>query len=125
MTRPFLFAHECLSSWASTLSHRLEGMGTVFLDVYISGGRFIPGRHRKRICICKFSDHNALKLELNHNKMFGRTSNTWRLRTILLKMKGSARKKLLPIHYQLNIIQHSTKAQCHFLIHQVTKDYWA
>ena len=33
---------------------------------------------------CVFSDHNALKLELNHKK-FGRTSNTWRLRTILLK----------------------------------------
>ena len=33
---------------------------------------------------CIFSDHNALKLELNHNKKFGRTSNTWRLRTILL-----------------------------------------
>ena len=26
-----------------------------------------------------------MKLELNHNKKFGRTSNTWRLRTILLK----------------------------------------
>uniref|UniRef100_A0A8C0RFD3 RNA-directed DNA polymerase n=1 Tax=Canis lupus familiaris TaxID=9615 RepID=A0A8C0RFD3_CANLF len=36
---------------------------------------------------CIFSDHNALKLELNHNKKFGRTSNTWRLRTILLKDK--------------------------------------
>ena len=34
---------------------------------------------------CRFSDHNALKLELNHNKRFGKTSNTWRLRTILLK----------------------------------------
>ena len=34
---------------------------------------------------CIFSGHNALKLELNHNKKFGRTSNTWRLRTILLK----------------------------------------
>ena len=34
---------------------------------------------------CIFSDHNALKLELNPNKKFGRTSNTWRLRTILLK----------------------------------------
>ena len=28
-----------------------------------------------------------MKLELNHNKKFGRTSNTWRLRTILLKDK--------------------------------------
>ena len=34
---------------------------------------------------CIFSDHNALILELNHNKKFGRTSNMWRLRTILLK----------------------------------------
>ena len=33
---------------------------------------------------CIFSDHNALKLELNHNK-FGRISSTWRLRTTLLK----------------------------------------
>ena len=27
----------------------------------------------------------ALKLELNHTKKFGRNSNTWRLKTILLK----------------------------------------
>ena len=33
---------------------------------------------------CIFSDHNALKLELNQKK-FGRNSNTGRLRTILLK----------------------------------------
>ena len=34
---------------------------------------------------CIFSDHNALKLELNHKKKFGRISNTWRLKNILLK----------------------------------------
>ena len=34
---------------------------------------------------CTFSDHNALKLELNHKKKFGRNSNTWRLKSILLK----------------------------------------
>ena len=34
---------------------------------------------------CIFSDHNAVKLELNHKKKFGRISNMWRLRTILLK----------------------------------------
>ena len=32
-----------------------------------------------------FSDHNALKLELNHKKKFGRISNTWMVRTIRLK----------------------------------------
>ena len=31
-----------------------------------------------------FSDHHALKLELNHKKKYGRISNTWRLTTILL-----------------------------------------
>ena len=34
---------------------------------------------------CIFSDHNALKIELNHEKKFGRNSNTWRLKSILLK----------------------------------------
>ena len=34
---------------------------------------------------CIFSDHNALKLELNQKKKFGRNSNTWRLKTNLLK----------------------------------------
>ena len=34
---------------------------------------------------CIFSDHNALKLELNHKEKFGRNSNTWKLRTTLLK----------------------------------------
>ena len=34
---------------------------------------------------CIFSDHNALKLELNHKRKFGKNSNTWRLRSILLK----------------------------------------
>ena len=32
-----------------------------------------------------FSDHNALKLELNHKKKFGRNSNTWKLKATLLK----------------------------------------
>ena len=34
---------------------------------------------------CIFSDHNALKVKLNHKNKFGRNSNTWRLKSILLK----------------------------------------
>jgi len=34
---------------------------------------------------CIFSDHNALKLELNHKRKVGKNSNTWRLKSILLK----------------------------------------
>lgn len=37
------------------------------------------------IILCIFSDHNALKLELNHKRKFGRNTNTWRLKGILLK----------------------------------------
>ena len=37
---------------------------------------------------CIFSDCNALKLELNHNKKFGRISNMRKLRIILLKGIG-------------------------------------
>ena len=32
-----------------------------------------------------FSDHNAMKLEINHKKKFGKSPNAWRLKNILLK----------------------------------------
>ncbi|XP_072608843.1 ubiquitin thioesterase otulin isoform X5 [Vulpes vulpes] len=60
--------------------------GTFSRIDHILGHRSGLNRYQKiGIVPCIFSDHNALKLELNHNKKFGRTSNTWRLRTILLK----------------------------------------
>ena len=40
---------------------------------------------KTEIIPCIFSDHKTLKLELNHKEKFGRYSNTWRLRTILLR----------------------------------------
>jgi len=33
---------------------------------------------------CTFSDHNAMKLEVNHQKILGKTTNTWRLKNMLL-----------------------------------------
>uniref|UniRef100_A0A8C0RHN3 RNA-directed DNA polymerase n=1 Tax=Canis lupus familiaris TaxID=9615 RepID=A0A8C0RHN3_CANLF len=60
--------------------------GTFSRIDHILGHKSGLNRYQKiGIIPCIFSDHNALKLELNHNKKFGRTSNTWRLRTILLK----------------------------------------
>ena len=32
-----------------------------------------------------FSEHNTMKLEINPKKIFGKTTNTWRLKTMLLK----------------------------------------
>lgn len=34
---------------------------------------------------CIFSDHNALKFELNHKRKFGKNSKMWRLKIILLR----------------------------------------
>ena len=60
--------------------------GTFSRIDHILGHKFHLNRYQKiQIVPCIFSHHNALKVELNHNKKFGRTSNTWRLRTILLK----------------------------------------
>uniref|UniRef100_A0A8C0K1B1 RNA-directed DNA polymerase n=1 Tax=Canis lupus dingo TaxID=286419 RepID=A0A8C0K1B1_CANLU len=62
--------------------------GTFSRIDHILGHKSGLNRYQKiGIVPCIFSDHNVLKLEVNHNKKFGRTSNTWRLRTILLKDK--------------------------------------
>ena len=34
---------------------------------------------------CIFSDYNTVKLEINHKKKFGNTTNTWKLKNILLR----------------------------------------
>ena len=53
---------------------------------HVLGHKTGLNRYQKtEIIPCIFSDHNALKLELNHKEKFGRNSNTWRLRTILLR----------------------------------------
>ena len=60
--------------------------GTFSRIDHILGHKSGLNRYQKiGIVPCIFSDHNALKLEVNHNKKFERTSNTWRLRAILLK----------------------------------------
>ena len=69
-----------------TLHPNSTAHGTFSRIDHILGHKSGLNRYQKiGIVPCIFSDHNALKLELNHNKKFGRTSNTWRLRTILLK----------------------------------------
>ena len=39
-----------------------------------------------------FSDHNGMKLEINHRKRTEKKSTTWRLNNMLLKNNGSTRK---------------------------------
>lgn len=41
---------------------------------------------------CIFSDYSALKLEINYKKNFGRITNTWRLKSMLLKNEWVSQK---------------------------------
>ena len=60
--------------------------GTFSRIDHVLGQKTGLNSHQKtEIIPCIFSGHNTLKLELNHKEKFGRNSNTWRLRTILLK----------------------------------------
>ena len=53
---------------------------------HILGQKSGLNRYQKiGIIPCIFSDHNAMNLELNHKRKVGKNSNTWRLKSILLK----------------------------------------
>ena len=60
--------------------------GTFSRIDHILGPKSSLNRYQKiGIIPCIFSDHNALKLELNNKRKFGKNPNTWRLNSILLK----------------------------------------
>ena len=53
---------------------------------HILGHKSALSKYKKiEIIPFKFSDHNAMKLKINHKKKFGNITNTWRLKNILLK----------------------------------------
>ena len=60
--------------------------GTFSRIDYILGHKSAFKRYRKlEVIPCIFSDHNAVKLEINHKRKFGKPPSTWRLNNILLK----------------------------------------
>ena len=47
----------------------------------ILGHKSALNKYKKiEIISCIFSDHNTMKLEINHKKKFGKITNTWRLK---------------------------------------------
>ena len=59
--------------------------GTFFRIDHIVGHRTMLDKFKMiEIIPCIFSDHNAMKLEVNHKKKSGKTTNTWRLNNMLL-----------------------------------------
>ena len=53
-----------------------------------------------------FSGHNAMKLEINHKKIFGKTTNTWRLKNILLKNEWANQEVKEEIKKYLEVNEH-------------------
>ena len=59
---------------------------------HILGHKSALSKYKKiEIMPCIFSDHNTMKLEINHKKKFGKVTNTWRLTNILI-MNGLTKK---------------------------------
>ena len=57
-----------------------------FPEWIILGHKSALNKYKKiKIIPCIFSDHNTMTLESNHKKKFGKVTNTWRLKNILLK----------------------------------------
>ena len=64
----------------------MSAHGTFSTTDHILGHKSAINKYKKiQIIICIFSDHNAMKLEVNHRKNFWKSSNTWRLKRYLLK----------------------------------------
>ena len=60
--------------------------GTFSRIAHILGHKSAFNMYKKiEIIPCMFSDHNTMKPEINYKKKFGKTTNTWRLKNILLK----------------------------------------
>ena len=60
--------------------------GTFSRIDHILGHKSALSKYKKiEIIPCIFSDHNTMKLEINHKKKFEKVTNTWRLKNILLK----------------------------------------
>ena len=61
------------------------GHGTFSKIYHILGHTSGLNKYKKTdIISCIFSDHDAVKLKVNHKKKFGKTTNTWRLNKMLL-----------------------------------------
>ncbi|EFB25765.1 hypothetical protein PANDA_019787, partial [Ailuropoda melanoleuca] len=59
--------------------------GTFYRIIHILGHKIGLNKYKKtEIIPCNFSDHNTMKLEVNHKKKFVKNTNTWRLNNMLL-----------------------------------------
>jgi len=68
--------------------------GTFFRIDHILAHKTSLNKFKKiEVIPCIFSDHNIMKLEDNHEKKSGKTTNTWRLNNMLLNNEWASQIK--------------------------------
>lgn len=79
--------------WTSQMFRTFHPKATVYTFFSGANGRFSRindmlghksalNKYKKiEIILCTFSDHNAMKLEVDHKKKFGKNTNTWTTNT--------------------------------------------
>ena len=66
--------------------------GTFFRTDHILGHKLGLNKYKMtKIIPCIFSEHNAMKPEVNHKKKSAKTTNTWRSNNMLLKKEQITR----------------------------------
>ena len=85
--------------------------GTFSRIDHILGHKSALSRYKKiKIIPCIFSDHNAMKVEINKNK-FVKVTNTWRLKNILLKNECTNQAIKEEIKEYMEVSENNTTAQ--------------
>ena len=71
---------------ATEYSFFLSAHGTFYNIDHILGHKIALNKYKRiEIISCTLSDHNAMKLEINHRKKSGKPLNAWSLKNTLLK----------------------------------------
>ena len=70
---------------------------------HILGHKSAISKHKGiEIIPCIFSDHNIIKLKINHKKKFGKVTNTWRLNNIVLKNEWANQEEEIKKYMEVN-----------------------
>ena len=71
----------------------LNAHGTLSKTDHILGHQTVLNKCKRIVNLpCTLSDHDAMKLEINIRKKFGKPPNAWRLKNILLKKEWPPRQ---------------------------------
>ena len=79
---------------------------------HILGHKSALSKYKKiEIIPCIFSGHNAMKLKINHKKKFGKVTNTWKLKNILLKNEWANQAVKEEIQKYMEVNENNTTTQ--------------